>query len=269
MKESLSMRMSKIAAHVSVIATSATHAVDSLASVDTGGHLNIYASALKFLSLDAKWSPLFSSFVTFLITLALGLAFASSVKRRLSENHLAPEGRFSLSVLIEMIMGFIDEITVEQCGKLYAKFFPLLVSIFLFIFISNLSGLIPGFPPNTENFSANLVIGLTVFAFYNLAGLSEHGASYFKQFTGPFLALAPLFIVLETISHLARPLSLSFRLTANIYADHLLLGVFSGLVPFLVPSFLMIFGLLVAVIQSFVFTMLTGIYINMAISHDH
>ena len=81
--------------------------------------------------------------------------------------------------------------------------------------------------------------------------------------------LAPLFLVLELISHVARPLSLAFRLTANIFGDHMLLSVFSGLAPLVVPVFFLFFGILVAFIQSFVFTMLTGIYISMAISHDH
>jgi F-type H+-transporting ATPase subunit a len=213
--------------------------------------------------------PVCSSFLVFLICLAVGVYFKSSVERSLRGNEISPQGRFSLRTVVEMIMSFLDDMTIEQCGRFYKFFYPLLTSIFLFILVSNLSGLVPGFPPFTENFSANLVIGLSVFVCYNLAGVYEHRASYLKQFAGPFLALAPLFLVLETISHLARPLSLSFRLTANIYSDHLLLGVFSGLVPFLVPSFLMFFGLLVAVIQSFVFTMLTGIYVNMAIAHDH
>ena len=239
------------------------------AAAKEAGHLDVYTSILELLHIDAKFSPLFSSLITFFICLALGLLFSRSVDRSLRNNVIAPEGRFNLRTMMEMVMSFLDDLTMEQCGKLYAKFFPLLTAIFLFIIASNISGLIPGFPPVTENFSANLVIGLTVFIFYNVAGISVHGVAYLKQFTGPFLALAPLFIVLETISHLARPLSLSFRLTANIYVDHLLLSIFSELVPLLAPSFLMFFGLLVAVIQGFVFTMLTGIYINMAISHDH
>ncbi len=114
-----------------------------------------------------------------------------------------------------------------------------------------------------------MAMGIFAFLVYNVAGIKEHGVSYVKQFMGPFLVLAPLFIVLESISHAARPLSLSFRLTANIFGDHLLLGVFAGMVPLIVPALLLFFGLLVAFIQSFVFTVLTGIYINLAISHDH
>ncbi len=232
-------------------------------------HLDGYKRLIESLGIDEKFAPLCSSFLVLFISLLVGVSFKKSVDQSLENNALSPCGKFSLRTLVEMLLAFVDSITREQCGKYYKMFLPLLTSIFLFILVSNLSGLIPGLPPFTENFSANLVIGLTVFLCYNFAGIYEHRGSYIKQFSGPFLVLAPLFLVLETISHLARPLSLSFRLTANIYGDHLLLGIFSGLVPFLLPSFLMFFGLLVAVIQSFVFTMLTGIYVNMAIAHEH
>lgn len=239
------------------------------AEAKTESHLDFYKSALDFLGVNEVFSPICSSLLVLGVCLVIGISFKNSVERSIQEGAIAPKGEFGLRTLVEMIMTFLDDLTHEQCGKFYKMFFPLLTSIFLFILVSNLSGLIPGFPPFTENFSANLVIGLSAFVCYNIAGIYEHRAGYLKQFAGPFLVLAPLFLVLETISHLARPLSLSIRLTANIYGDHLLLSIFSGLVPFLLPSFLMFFGLLVAVIQSFVFTMLTGVYVNMAIAHDH
>lgn len=234
-----------------------------------GGHLNAYKFLVDAFGVDVAFSPILSSLLALVVCLIMGVFFRASVERSLKQKDIAPQGRFGLRTVIEMILSFVDELAAEQTGGFYKIFFPLLTSIFLFILVSNLSGLIPGLPPFTENFSANLVIGLTVFVCYNIAGIYEHRASYLKQFMGPFLLLAPLFLILETIGHLARPLSLSFRLTANIYGDHLLLGIFSGLVPFLVPSFLLFFGLLVAVIQSFVFTMLTGVYVSMAIAHDH
>ena len=88
---------------------------------------------------------------------------------------------------------------------------------------------------------------------------------------GPVVLIAPLFFAIEMVSHASRPLSLSVRLMGNIFADHTLVGVFTSLsvTQFLFPSVLMFFGLMVAVVQSFVFTLLTGIYIQLAISHDH
>lgn len=180
-----------------------------------------------------------------------------------------PESNVSLGGFVDVIMDFVYGLTKENCGKNYRRFLPLMAGLFFYILVSNLSGLIPGFPPTTENFNTNLSMGFVAFLCYNYAGIKEHGASYIHQFTGPFLVLAPLFLCIELISHSVRPLSLAFRLLANIFCDHLLLGVFSGLVPLVVPSLFLLFGLLVAVVQSFVFTLLTGIYVNMAISHDH
>ncbi len=246
-----------------------TSAETLFASDGEGAHLNLYATALNFLGVNEALSPLVSSLLSLSVCLGFGLFFRRSVNQSLKNKHFTPDEKFSLRTFLEMVLSFLDELTREQCGKLYDKCFPLLAAIFTFILIGNLSGLVPGLPPFTENFSANLVIGLIVFLYYNSAGVSEHGLGYIKQFTGPFLVLAPLFLVLESISHLARPLSLSLRLSANIFGDHLLLGIFAGLVPLVVPALLMFFSLLVAVIQSFVFTMLTSIYISMATSHDH
>lgn len=234
-----------------------------------GSSLNFYKMILDAIGAEKELSSVAAALLTLLVCTIIGIFFKRSVSNRLQSRIVAPDRNFSLLTAVELIISFLLELSREQCGKFYKSYLPLIAGLFVFILTSNLCGLIPGFPPPTENFSSNLVMGIIVFLSYNWAGIREHGGSYLKQFTGPFLVLAPLFFVLETISHFARPLSLSFRLTANIFGDHLLLGIFSGLVPFLVPSFLMFFGLLVAVIQSFVFTILTGIYINMAVSHDH
>jgi F-type H+-transporting ATPase subunit a len=231
--------------------------------------MNWYASFLHAVHAPEWLQPIASSLFATLLLLLGGLYFRTATARRLASGEVAPDGSFSFYLALESIVKMLAHIADEQCGKKAKTFLPFFVTLFLTIFISNLVGLVPGMPPWTENLSANLALGLVVFLVYNAAGVVEHGPSYLKQFAGPFMALAPLFVVLESISHLARPFSLSFRLTANIFGDHLLLGIFSGLAPYVIPSFLMFFGLLVAVIQSFVFTMLTGIYINMAISHDH
>ncbi|MBP6218172.1 MAG: F0F1 ATP synthase subunit A [Oligoflexales bacterium] len=231
--------------------------------------LDYYHVLTNYLGFDEAYSPILSSVLTLVITIVLGYLYKKSTENKLQSGDLSPSDHLGLPAFMETIMSFLHGLSKEQCGKDYASFLPFLSGLFVFILFNNLTGLVPGFPPSTESFSANLVIGASVFLVYNYAGMREHKLSYAKQFMGPFLILAPLFIVLELISHAARPLSLSFRLTANIFGDHLLLGVFSAMTPLLVPSFLLFFGLLVACVQSFVFTMLSGIYIHMAISHDH
>src|SRR5690606_6463329 len=138
-----------------------------------------------------------------------------------------------------------------------------------FIFFSNLSGLVPGFPPASESINTNLAMALVVFIIYQVAGLREHGPGYIKQFLGPIVWLSWLILPIELISHLARPVSLSLRLYGHIFGEHLVLSVFTGLTCLLVPAALLFFGVLVAFLQSFVFTLLSSIYISMAVSHDH
>jgi F-type H+-transporting ATPase subunit a len=224
------------------------------------------AWVVSALGVDPSFSPVVASLLTLLLTAIIGFGF----RRGLGvSSDFAPPSKVSLRFFVESVLDFLINLSKQQFGKHFRSYLPFISGLFVFILISNLSGLVPGFPPSTESFNSNLAMGLIVFFFYNYSGFREHGLGYGKQFMGPFLILAPLFASLELISHMARPLSLAFRLTANIFGDHLLLSVFSSIVPILISSVLLFFGLLVACIQSFVFTMLTSIYINMAISHDH
>lgn len=205
---------------------------------------------------------------TLLVCTLCGFYYKSSVAT--AGDNVVPEGRFNLRTLLELAMDLVVGISKDNLGHAWKTFAPLLAGIFMYIVVCNLGGLIPGFIPATESLSNNLAMGLTVFLVYNFAGLKEHGAHYIKQFTGPMLAIAPLMLVIELIGHVFRPVSLSLRLMGNIFADHLLVGIFTSNFPhILIPSALMFFGLLVAMIQSFVFTLLTSIYISLAVSHDH
>lgn len=228
--------------------------------------INYYQMIAEKFGFPQESISILASLFTFLLCLIVGLCFRRAIERSSDE---VPSSQVSLRNFVEMVMDLIYSLSKEHCGLHYRNFLPLMSGLFIFILISNLSGLVPGLPPATEDFNMNLAMGIIVFFCYHYAGLKEHGGAYIKQFTGPFLLLAPLFLMIEMISHGVRPLSLAFRLLANIFCDHLLLGVFSGLIPLLVPTLFLFFGLLVAIIQSFVFTLLTGIYINMAVSHDH
>ena len=240
----------------------------SFAAGSGGGHLNFYQEILEALSLDSRWQPFLASGIVFVVLLLIGLIYKKSVSYSLVKDE-SPGGKVGLTMFVELAMDFLYGLAKENCGRKFLSFLPFLSALFFFILLNNLSGLIPGCPPATENFSTNLALGVVVFCVYNIAGVQEHGIYYVRQFMGPVLLIAPLFICLELISHSVRPLSLAFRLLANIFGDHLVLSVFSGVVPLGVPALLMFFGLLVACVQTFVFTMLTSIYLNMAMSHDH
>ena len=235
----------------------------------SGGGLNFYQALADLSSLPARYVPVFSAALSVPFLCLVGVVYQRRVNSLLQKGSLAPARRFSFLSVFDGALELVLGLTRDNCGVNYKKFFPFLATLFFSVLFSNISGLIPGLPPSTGNFSMNLSLGLLVFFAYNWAGIKEHGFAYAKQFMGPFLALAPLFVVMELVSHCSRPLSLAFRLTGNIFGDHLLLGIFSGFVPAFFPVLLLFFGLLVACVQSFVFTLLSAVYISMAVSHDH
>jgi len=170
-----------------------------------------------------------------------------------------------MEMLVEIVLGLSDSII----GKNGRKYVPLFGTLFIFILIANLSGLIPGVTPPTSSFFVNLGMGLVVFVAYHYFGVRANGAHYIKQFMGPMLMLAPLLFVIELFSHIFRPVSLSIRLFGNMFGDHLVLETFSNLTKLVIPVAFYILGTLVSVIQAAVFTILTVIYVAMAISHEH
>ena len=249
----------------------ASLSVGSGVALANGGGLphtiNFYEMVTERLGVPAKWEVTIGASLCLAILTILGLIYRASVRG--AGNDVVPGGKFSLRFLVDALLEFVVGIAKDNTQDQWRKYLPFLASLFLFILVCNLSGMVPGFPPPTESMDTNVAIGIVVFFVYNYAGLKEHGASYIKHFLGPVAFIAPLFFCIELVSHFSRPLSLGLRLMGNIYGDHTLLGVFTTLSYVVMPSLLMFFGLLVAVVQSFVFTLLSGIYISMAMSHDH
>ncbi|MBN1114708.1 MAG: F0F1 ATP synthase subunit A, partial [Oligoflexia bacterium] len=149
-------------------------------------------------------------------------------------------GRTIFELLGEVLLALASDVMGEKSAR---KFFPVLASVFLFIFLNNAISLIPGFVPATDNLNTTLACGIFIFLYYNYVGVKEHGIAYFKHFLGPILWLSPLMLPIELISHSVRPLSLGLRLFGNITGDHLVLGIFSDLVPVGVPVVFMGLGL--------------------------
>jgi F-type H+-transporting ATPase subunit a len=167
--------------------------------------------------------------------------------------------------IVAGIEGMIED-TMGHKGKTY---FPLIATLAFFILTSNLIALIPGFYPPTANLNTNAAMALTVFAMTHIIGVKENGLAYFKHFCGPVIWLAPLMVPIELIGHLARPLSLTLRLFGNMYGHEIVLMIFFALVPFLVPLPMMLMGVLVAFIQTFVFMLLSMIYIAGSLEEAH
>lgn len=184
---------------------------------------------------------------------------------------LIPEDKLTIRTFVELFVSTAYGMMADILGKKAARFFlPLIGTCAFVILLSNLLGLVPGFTPPTDSLNTTVAMSLVIFFATHIFGLKENGFGYVKHFFGPVIFLAPLFFVIEIISNLARPLSLSIRLMANMFADHQVLSQVSGLVKWVVPVAPMMLGTLVCVVQTLVFCILSTVYIAMAVAHhDH
>lgn len=199
------------------------------------------------------------------------VTFAALVHRKLAatETALDPEDGVTLRNLAEVVVEAISGLAESVIGHGSQRYVALLASFFVFILACNLVGLIPGFSPPTSDFNITFGLGVISFIAYHVAGAREHGAKYVKQFVGSVVALYPLMLVVELFSHVFRPISLGIRLFANMVADHQVVEIFTGLTKIGIPVVFYGLGAFVAVVQAFVFTMLSAIYIALAVSHEH
>lgn len=170
----------------------------------------------------------------------------------------------------ELAISGMEEFMVDITGEEGRKFFPLVATIFLYVFIGNLIGLIPGFSPPTANLNTTASCALVVFVFTHYIGIKYHGVKYIKHFLGPVWWMAPLIFVIEIIGHFARILSLSFRLFGNMMGHEIVLGILFGLAgAFFAPLPIMALGIFVSFVQGFVFFLLSIIYFTGAMEHAH
>jgi F-type H+-transporting ATPase subunit a len=219
--------------------------------------------------MDKPISTFIAMGMTIIILLICGLMLMATYKK-LRDKAVVPDAGVTLRNFFELMVGGLRGLIVGTIGEKHGpKYVPLLAMLFIFIFFMNLLGNIPGMPAATSNVNINLGISLFVFLAYNFIGIREHGPGYIKQFLGPMVALAPLMLVIELISHLVRPASLAIRLTGNITGDHVAVGIFQQFTYLVIPSIFMMLGLFVAFIQALVFTLLSAVYIQLATSHDH
>jgi F-type H+-transporting ATPase subunit a len=183
---------------------------------------------------------------------------------------MIPDRHLTFRNFFEILAEKLYALAVQVMGKRGAEtYFPIVGVLFTFIFTANFLGLIPGLLPPTDNLNTTLALGLFVFIYYNWVGLKEQGLAYLKHFAGPLLWLAPLMIVVELASHIFRPISLALRLRGNIMGDHIVLGIFNSMTPYLVPMIFYGIGLFVCLVQAFVFCLMTMVYISLSLSHDH
>jgi F-type H+-transporting ATPase subunit a len=183
---------------------------------------------------------------------------------------LREENPSRFQVFIEQLVGGLRGMIEAQVGHGAGDRYLALIGAFtLFIFTSNVMGLFFFLNPPTANVNVTFGLAGISFVLYNAIGIKKHGVSYIKHFLGPIWWLTPLFFVIELISHAARWLSLGLRLFGNMTGEHMVSGVFNKLVPLLAPLPIMALGLFAAVIQTFIFIMLTTVYIAGAEAEEH
>jgi F-type H+-transporting ATPase subunit a len=199
----------------------------------------------------------------FLVFLVLLLYF---IAVRLSLSVEKPNG---LQHLAEMLNEGVEQQTEAIIGHGYERFTSYLTTMFLFILLCNLVGLIPGLESPTAQVSVPLGFAVVTFLYYHYHGLRVNKGAYIKQFLGPVWWLYWLLFPIEVISHFARILSLTVRLYANMFAGDLLTMAFFSLVPIGIPLVFLGLHLGVAVIQAYVFAVLGAIYLGLAVAHEH
>lgn len=172
--------------------------------------------------------------------------------------------------VFELIVTGIENFMVDITGEAGRWLFPIVATVFIYIATCNLIGLLPGFYPPTASLNTTASCALTVVIFTHLIGLKYHGIKYIKHFLGPVWWMIPIIFPIEVIGHLARILSLSFRLFGNMMGHELVLGILFALAgAFFAPLPIMALGIFVSLVQAFVFFLLSIMYFTGALEHAH
>lgn len=196
-----------------------------------------------------------------LLTVAIVLLIAVVATKGMK---LVPKGLQNvMEVYLEGVINMGAGVFGEERAR---RYLPLIATIGLVVFVSNMMGIIPGFESPTSNINMTLGLALIVFIYYNFEGIKTQGfVHYFAHFMGPVKILAPLMFPIEIISHLSRIISLSFRLMGNVKGDDMFLAVLLMLVPWIVPlpAFFLLFFF--GILQTFIFMILTYVYLAGAV----
>lgn len=221
-------------------------------------------------ALLSKREPTWESFepiaaAVFVALLLIVLGALTRARLAQSDGALVPDEKLTLRTFMETFLGYFYDLAKSVMGPERAKrYFPFIGTAALFVFTSNVFALVPGWPVATSNLNITFGSAVVVFIAFNFYGLKVQGWDYIKHLAGPSLALAILVFPIEVISLIVRPITLSVRLMLNMAADHLIVTIFLGALPLVLPLPVMLLECLVIVIQTLVFTLLTCIYIGLA-----
>jgi F-type H+-transporting ATPase subunit a len=213
-------------------------------------------------TVERPWS---TALATEILVVAIIVLFFAFLRSRLSMDR---PGKLQQSV--EVIYDFLYTQSEEQVGRAGPQHLVLFGTLFIFILCCNLIGVIPAFESPTMFPEVPLGCALVTLGYYNFMGVREHGVGkYLAHFAGPIWWMAPLMIPIEIVSHLARPLSLTVRLFANMYAGEQVTLAFLGVTYLVAPAIFMGLHVFVSFLQAYIFALMAMMYVNGAVAHDH
>jgi F-type H+-transporting ATPase subunit a len=221
---------------------------------------------LRSLHIEPQYpqAPMSNAFAMEVLVFGFLLLLFILLRMRLSVESPGP-----LQHIFEGIHGFIEGQSRDVIGHHSERFTSFLVPLGLFILISNLFGIVPGLEAPTSFAVVPLGCAICAFFYYQVQGLKFGGIGYLKQFLGPVWWLTPLMLPLEIISHLARLLSLTIRLYANMFAGDMVTLVFFSLIPLVIPIIFLGLHIFVALLQAYIFVLLTTVYLAGAVATEH
>jgi F-type H+-transporting ATPase subunit a len=216
------------------------------------------------LGIPERYHSIVLSFLVMSTILAVGLRARFAIA---NESAITPDGTLSARNVFELLVESISGLAKTVIGHHSERYVAILATFFVFILTANLLGLVPGFSPPTSDFDITFGLGICSFLIFVYYGFKEQGMGFLAHLAGPFWWLAWLIFPLELIGVLVRPFSLGLRLFGNLFGDHLVLEIFTGLTKVGIPVVFYFLGTLVSVIQAFVFMLLSMIYIALSVSH--
>jgi F-type H+-transporting ATPase subunit a len=191
----------------------------------------------------------------------------------LLRSRLSVENPGKLQILLEDGVSAVHSMLHDYIGHKAPRYLAIVTALFVFILSGNLMGMIPGLMAPTSSINVTLGCAITVAVYYHIEGVKAQGiGGYVKHFAAPPgapLFIAPIMLPIEIISHLSRILSLSIRLFGNIFGEELVILILFTIIPFLVPVPMMFLGIITALLQAFIFVLLTAIYLGGAVASEH
>ena len=202
------------------------------------------------------------------ILIVFGLLARAALAR--ASDPVIPEEGMSIRSVAEAVVEWLDSFASEVTEmRGYRAMVPFFGCLFMFILFANFFGLIPGMEPPTGDSDLTFALGTISFGYFIYQGFAWNGGRYLKSFLGPYLPLAVLMLPINLVDELVRPFSLGVRLYANMFADHTVLDIFTGLTWLIVPLAFYALGSIVCIIQAIIFVVLSMSYVRIAASHDH